>query len=64
MPISFPSYWRKNPLAINGFNFEFLTKTEKEVVNVLDDFNVMSTRKIVELDRGEDHKIDEYLHNF
>lgn len=50
MPISFPSYWRKNPLAINGFNFEFLTKTEKEVVNVLDDFNVMSTRKIVELD--------------
>lgn len=60
----FPLYWAKNPLAINGFDFEFLTTTEREVVNILDEFNIMNSREIIELDRGEDYKIDEYLCRF
>lgn len=32
-----------------------------EAVNFLDEFNVVSSRKIMEPDQGEDHIIDEYL---
>lgn len=35
-------------LTINGCDFEFLTKTERDVVNTLDEFNVMGYMKILE----------------
>lgn len=62
--VCFPLYRPKNPLAINNFDFEFLILTKRDVVNVLDKFNIMNSREIVELDRGDDYKIGKYLYKF
>lgn len=49
-------------MAINNFDFEYLTIMRREVINVLGEFNIMISRDMVELDQGAGRKIDEYLH--
>lgn len=37
---------------------------EREMVNVRDEFNIMRSRETMEIDQGQNSKIDEYLHKF
>lgn len=47
-------------MAINGFNYNFLTKTKRELLNI------MISREMIELDKSdnEDKKIGDYLSMF
>lgn len=56
--------WTEDPMAIIGFDFDYLTVTETKMVNFLDEFSIMGSRKILELNRGDDSKINEYLRKF
>lgn len=51
---------------INGFNYDFLTVTEKRVLDIINEFWIMSYRTTVEFDKREnvDKKISDYLHKF
>lgn len=60
----FPQSWTENPMTIIGFDFNCLTLIEKEVVQLLNKFKVMSSRMMIILDRGKDRKIDKYLSKF
>lgn len=49
---------------INGFNYDFLTITEKRVLDIINEFWIMSYRTTVEFDKRENvnKKISDYLH--
>lgn len=49
-------------VVIIGFNFDYLTHTDREVVHFLDEFEVMSLCILIELDQVNDIEINEYLH--
>lgn len=40
----FSFYWIKIYVAINGLNYEFLTESEKDILDILDEFHIMSSR--------------------
>lgn len=46
----FPMHWMESRLTKIGYDFELLTKTKMRVVNILDEFNIISSRKMVRLD--------------
>lgn len=50
----FPLSWIRNPKIIMGFDFDYLTLVEQEVVQILNDFEVMSTCAIITLHHGDD----------
>lgn len=45
-------------------DFEIINKSKIELVNVLGECNVMSSREIMKLDWGEDYKVNEYFSKF
>lgn len=47
----FPLCWTEDPMAMAGFEYEFLAITKKEVVYLLDEFSIMSSRETTKLDR-------------
>lgn len=51
-------------MAIRGFDFEHLTITKVEAVNFLNEFNILSSRDMEELDRCVYIKINDYLCTF
>lgn len=53
--------WTNNLAEITIFNFDYVSLTEREVVHFLDELKVMSSYKMIELDKGKDNEIDEYL---
>lgn len=53
-----------DPKVITSFDFDDLTPDEQDMVQVLNNFEFMSSRTHISLDRGDDHDIDEYLGSF
>lgn len=47
----FPLYWTEDLMVINIFDFEYLTITEREMANVLEDFNITIFMERMELNR-------------
>lgn len=60
----FPLAWTKNPLEITGYNFEYLTLDEMEVVLLLDVFEVMSSHIMIILDQVDDNDMNKYMSMF
>ena len=58
-------YWMEDPTMINVFNWNLLAVTKKEVLDILEEFQMMSSREMVEFDKTEDgeKKIGNYLCN-
>lgn len=58
-------YWMEDPNMINVFNWNLLAVTKKEVLDILEEFQMMSSREMVEFDKTEDSekKIGNYLCN-
>lgn len=50
----FPFYQTKDPMTINEYNTKFLTNRDKEVLDILNKFRIMSSNMMVELDKNED----------
>lgn len=48
--LHFPLTWTKDLVVITNFNFDYVTPTEREAVQFLDEFKVMSYNTMVELD--------------
>lgn len=59
----FSFYKTEDLMAINGFNYKFLTETERHVLDILDEFCKMISREIVEFDNAN-KDIGEYLQKF
>lgn len=58
-------YWMEDPTMINVFNWNLLGVTKKEVLDILEEFQMMSSSEMVEFDKTEDgeKKIGNYLCN-
>lgn len=56
--------WTENPTEITGFNFDYLTIDEREVIQLLDEFMVRRSCTKIIMNRGKDKEIDNYLHKF
>lgn len=55
---------RRNPKIIIGFNFDYLTFVKQEMVQILNDFDVMSSLAMITLDQEDDSSTNEYLGEF
>lgn len=58
----FPLFLTKDPMDITCFGYDYLTITEREIVNFLEEFSI--TGRVVDLDWREDKKNEEYLRKF
>lgn len=63
---SFPLYWMDDLVVINEFNSDYLAITKMEIIEILEDFFIMSSREMVEFNQCDDweRKLDEYLRKF
>lgn len=59
-------YWTEDHVAINDFNYDYLSVIKREVAKILEEFHIMSSREIVEFNQCDDweKKIDDYLNMF
>lgn len=60
----FPLSWTNDLQILIGFDFDFLISVKKEVVQVLNDSEVRSSRSKFTLDQEEDSRIVEYFSDF
>lgn len=43
----FSLYWTNDHVPINSFNHDFLSETEMDVLEILEEFRIMSSREIM-----------------
>lgn len=60
----FPLSFTSDSKVVIGFDFNDLTLDEQEVVQLLNNFELMSSRLLITLDHGDGSGIHEYLGKF
>lgn len=59
----FPLSWKVNLKIIMGFDIDYVSLFDQELVQILNDFEVMSSRAMITLDQRDDSRINKYSCN-